>query len=99
MAVSSLTDLVQQLSAGPLLSAERRQELPHLQTSFSDPRALARELVKRGWLTTYQVNQLVQGRGRELVLGPYVLQERLGEGGMGTVFRAHHTFLNRPVAL
>jgi serine/threonine-protein kinase len=99
MALPSLTELVQELSQGPLLSAERRQELARLQAAFADARGLARELVTRGWLTPYQVNQLVQGRGRDLVLGPYVLLERLGEGGMGQVFKAHHTFLNRPVAL
>jgi serine/threonine-protein kinase len=99
MAVPSLDELIQQLSTGPLLSAERKKELPGLRTSCADARALARELVQRGWLTPYQVNQLIQGRGQDLILGPYVLQERLGEGGMGTVFKAHQTFLNRPVAL
>src|SRR5262245_15710972 len=99
MAVPTLAEIVQELSRGPLLSMERRQELPLIQSSCADARDLARELLKRGWLTPFQINQLVQGHGRDLVLGPYVLQERLGEGGMGQVFKAHHTFLNRPVAL
>jgi serine/threonine protein kinase len=99
MAVASVAALIEELTQGPLLTAQRRQELARLQASFRDPRSLAGELLRRGWLTPYQGNQLCQGRGRDLVLGPYVLQERLGEGGMGTVFKAHHTFLDRPVAL
>jgi serine/threonine-protein kinase len=66
---------------------------------FSEPRALARELVRRSWVTPYQVNQLFLGRERDLVLGPYVLLERLGEGAMGQVFKARHRKLNRVVAL
>ena len=44
----------------------------------SDPRGLAKELIQRGWLTPYQVNQLFQVGGRDHVLGRYVLLERLG---------------------
>src|SRR5207249_3344143 len=47
-----------------------------------------RELLRRDWLTPYQVNQLLGGRGRELVLGGHVLLGRLGQGGMGEVFKA-----------
>jgi hypothetical protein len=32
----------------------------------------------------FQVNQLFQGKGGELILGLYILLERLGEGGRWT---------------
>src|SRR5262249_38003900 len=66
---------------------------------FADSRALARELIVRDWLTTYQANPLLHGRGAELVLGPYRLVDRLGAGGMGQVFKARHVRIDRIVAL
>src|SRR5262249_1682644 len=49
--------------------------------------------------TSFQANLLLQGRGSELVLGSYILLARIGEGGMGEVFKARHRRLGRIVAL
>ncbi|MBY0524523.1 MAG: serine/threonine protein kinase, partial [Gemmataceae bacterium] len=64
-----------------------------------DPMPLAKDLMQRHGLTPYQVNQLLRGRGKELVLGAYRLLDRIGEGGMGQVFKAFHQPMSRVVAL
>ena len=61
--------------------------------------ALAKDLVQRSWLSPYQMNQVLQGRAGDLVFGPYVLLERIGEGGIGKVFKARHLVMKRVVAL
>jgi eukaryotic-like serine/threonine-protein kinase len=82
-----------------LLSSTQSDTIHADQRRFADPRALAGNLLKLGWLTPYQANQLLQGRGQDLVVGPYLLLERLGEGGAGQVFKARHQKLNRIAAL
>lgn len=77
------------------LSEVERTLLPQ----FPDPTDLSRELVRLGWLTQFQAGMLLRGRGQHLLVGQYVLLERLGEGGMGQVFRARHRSLDRIVAL
>jgi serine/threonine protein kinase len=67
--------------------------------SDSKPRSLARELMRRGWLTGYQVNRLLQGQAEDLRIGQYLVVERLGAGATGQVFKARHLNMNRTVAL
>src|SRR5207244_4365630 len=43
--------------------------------------------------------RLFAGRGPELLQGSYVLLERIGEGGMGQVFKARNWKLGHIVAL
>ena len=70
-----------------------------LQPKYREPRDLARQLLQRGWLTSFQVNQIFLGRASELIVGPYVLLDRLGEGGAGQVFKAAHRRMDRVAAL
>jgi WD40 repeat protein/serine/threonine protein kinase len=99
MTLASVTDLVQLLCAHQLLEPEHLAALGRLQSQFREPRSLARELIQRGWLTPYQANQIFLGKTADLVLGQYVLLERLGEGAMGQVFKARHLKMGRIVAL
>ena len=63
-----------------------------------DSRAIAKVLVKRAWLTSWQARQILAGKSR-LYLGKYRLLDVLGRGGMGAVLKAHSMTLNRTVAL
>jgi serine/threonine-protein kinase len=64
-----------------------------------EPQALAAELVRRGWLTAYQAEEVLAGRADKLVLRDYVLLDRLGEGGMGQVFKARHRVMKNVQAV
>jgi serine/threonine-protein kinase len=55
---------------------------------YADASALAEHLVRRGHLTAFQATRLLEGQGRGLVLGPYVLVDAVGAGSMGTVYKA-----------
>jgi eukaryotic-like serine/threonine-protein kinase len=65
----------------------------------SDAAALARALVRYGRLTPYQAAAVLQGKTRGLMIGNYVVLDKLGAGSMGMVFKARHRLLKRIVAL
>jgi serine/threonine protein kinase len=64
-----------------------------------DPKTIADLLIRDSRLTYFQAEQLLQGRHRGFAMGPYRLLERLGAGGMGSVFLADHTATHELVAL
>src|SRR5215470_14550524 len=100
MRVDSDTDLVDLLHRLQLLSVEQLSALrDDLAVLAHNSDALINELKRRGWLTSYQGTQLLEGRGQDLILGNYVLLDELGEGGMGRVFKARHRRMGRVVAL
>jgi eukaryotic-like serine/threonine-protein kinase len=69
----------------------------------SDPAAdvalLTDRLVARGKLTRSQAKVVLAGKPESLVLGNYLILEKLGAGGMGTVYKAVHRRMKRTVAI
>jgi WD40 repeat protein/serine/threonine protein kinase len=97
---TSTPTLLERLRQCQLLEADQLEQLATLPEAHDpDPRALGRILLQRRLLTRYQINLIAQGRSRELQIGPYRILDRLGEGGMGQVFKAQHQHMNRIVAL
>ncbi len=100
MSVDSISNFAAILQRYHLLEPAQLAEVAGpLARSFPNPKSMAGELIRRGWLTPYQVNQIFQGRADQLLLESYVLIERIGEGGMGQVFKARNWKLDRLVAL
>jgi serine/threonine-protein kinase len=100
MAIDSTLELLDQLTRWKVLDAGQRDALAGDARFVGLPlRGAAQELIRRQALSPFQINQVLQGKGGQLLLGSYVLQEKLGEGGMGAVFKARNWKLDKVVAL
>ncbi len=67
-------------------------------TVGQDAEKIAEHFTSLGLVTHYQAQQLLAGRGK-LTLGPYLITEWIGQGGMGQVFKAVHTVMGRESAV
>jgi eukaryotic-like serine/threonine-protein kinase len=100
MVISSSGALMDSLRQHRLLSAEQLAQLPHLtQGRCGDARSFAKSLIQKGWLSVYQVNQLLAGNAQELAIGPYYVLDKLGQGGLSQVVKAKHREYDHVVAI
>jgi serine/threonine protein kinase len=68
-------------------------------SAAAEPPRLAGLLVRDGILTTFQAEQILQGRWRRFTIGRYKVLERLGAGRAGSVYLCAHEPSHRRVAV
>jgi len=101
MAVT-LEEFIEYLSEVGFMTADEVQdfldELP-LNKQPHSARRLVEEMLRHGKLTKFQADLMFKGKIRRLVIGNYIVLEKIGQGGMGRVYRARHRRMDRIVAL
>lgn len=98
----SVERFLQALAATGILSPAEVQSLSQSlgdEQRSRDADELARDLVRQGKLTRFQAAAIYQEKSDGLLLGNYLILDKLGAGGMGQVFRAKHRRMDRVVAL
>ena len=98
MAKITVDTFLEYLQRSQVLTSKELEGIRDLALGFDDATEFARLLSKRELLSRWQAAQILAGR-TQLHLGKYKLVDRLGRGGMGNVFLAEHTSMNRRVAL
>src|SRR5713101_7152242 len=64
-----------------------------------DAKSLADQMIRDGILTHFQAEQILLGKWRRFNIGKYKVLERLGAGGMGSVYLCEQKLMRRRVAI
>jgi len=92
-------DLLRLIDRSGLIPLEKVQQRLGGQKAPPMARPLAQWLVKSGLLTTFQAEQILQGKSRGFFLGNYRVLERLGGGATAGVFLCEHRVMRHRVAV
>jgi serine/threonine protein kinase len=95
--VDQFVDLVRK--SGLVDDQRLNDALSDVDLSVNDSGIIASSLTKKGVLTEWQSEKLLQGKHKGFFLGKYKLLNLLGTGGMGAVYLAEHMVMKRRVAI
>lgn len=93
----SAQKVLHELTAAGLLSSDHATQYGEELETGAD--ALLNKLVSDGHITLYQAEKFREGKASDIYFGDYVVIDKLGQGGMGTVLLARHRRMDRQVAI
>lgn len=93
----SAQKVLHELTAAGLLSSDRATDFGEEISTGAE--ALLARLVKEGHITQFQAQKFLDGQSSDIYFGDYIVLDKLGQGGMGTVLLAKHKRMDRQVAI
>jgi len=88
MAAVTREDLIRALRESGLHDEPQLAEIAHeVDAIGDDTQLIIRHLVIQKYLTLFQLKKLINGKRADLFVGPFVVLDKIGEGGMGKVYK------------
>src|SRR3954466_6405205 len=89
MLIATADSLIDALRGSGLFAPAAVEVLVREVAPFGDDtQAALRHLVERDLVPVYQLRKVIHGKTADLFVGPFVVLDKLGQGGMGKVFKA-----------
>ena len=98
MAVDFKTFLQRLFDSG-ILTEQNFNALEQKKIHHQNVESFIKDLIESKLLTKFQAEQIIAGKGDSLTFGKYIIQEKLGAGGMGQVYKAYHPEAAKLVAI
>lgn len=98
MAVDFETFLQRLFDSG-ILTEQNFNALEQKKIRHQNVESFIQDLIESKLLTKFQAEQIIAGKGDSLTFGKYIIQEKLGAGGMGQVYKAYHPEAAKLVAI
>jgi len=90
---------LQRLFDSGILTEQNLRTVAEAKTRHQNVESFIQDLIESKLLTKFQVDQIIAGKGESLAFGKYIIQEKLGAGGMGQVYKAYHPEAAKLVAI
>lgn len=90
---------LQRLFGSGILAEQNLNAVEEAKTRHQNVESFIQDLIESKLLTKFQAEQIIAGKGESLAFGKYIIQEKLGAGGMGQVYKAYHPEVAKLVAI